>query len=506
MLFGTDGIRGRVTDSPENDEDAVSQLIEDRTLSPRLLRLVGEALSRTVELGSNVIIGWDNRPRNSELVAALTAGLHLGGCKVTHGGICATPGLHNAIFETNSALGCMITASHNPVSDSGIKVFDSDGFKTYPDLEERISELVTQLAAEDREVDHSHMLSLESPDAEFDADSAHQELLKIRLGELSESFAQPVHGKLLIDSSKGAAGNWLAGFLCELGIDAEEICGDAIALNENCGAGEFNPTDSWTWEEAAMDDHLLIKSLERCEAGKIVAAALDGDGDRCLLIESTTDGVKVVDGDEMADHILRSAKGEWILASSIESDLALASSLKRLTAKVEFTQTAVGDRWLAHALQSSNKEKLGVEDSGHLVMSAPNPNGGRCLVGDGAASLLAVLCAMSCKNRTEAFARGFKRRVSISPSNRSKWTGENELADTIENIAARNLGDMKRGGLVGESNLMLLENGEISIGVRNSGTQAKTNISIRVVPEIDYSPALKTVEEIHEILKKELQD
>ena len=203
MLFGTDGIRGRVTDSPENDEDAVSQLIEDRTLSPRLLRLVGEALSRTVELGSNVIIGWDNRPRNSELVAALTAGLHLGGCKVTHGGICATPGLHNAIFETNSALGCMITASHNPVSDSGIKVFDSDGFKTYPDLEERISELVTQLAAEDREVDHSHMLSLESPDAEFDADSAHQELLKIRLGELSESFAQPVHGKLLIDSSKG---------------------------------------------------------------------------------------------------------------------------------------------------------------------------------------------------------------------------------------------------------------------------------------------------------------
>ena len=65
---------------------------------------------------------------------------------------------------------------------------------------------------------------------------------------------------------------------------------------------------------------------------------------------------------------------------------------------------------------------------------------------------------------------------------------------------------MKRSGLVGESNLMLLENDEISIGVRNSGTQAKTNISLRVVPEVDYSPALKTVEEIHEILKKELQD
>ena len=506
MLFGTDGIRGRVTDSPESDEDAVSQLIEDRTLSPRLLRLVGEALSRTVELGSNVIIGWDNRPRNSELVAALTAGLHLGGCKVTQGGICATPGLHNAIFETNSALGCMITASHNPVSDSGIKVFDSDGFKTYPEIEERISELVTQLAAEDREVDRSHMLSLEKPDAEFDADSAHQELLKIRLRELSESFAHPIQGKLMIDSSKGAAAKWLVDFLCEFGIIAEEISNEAVDLNENCGAGEFNPTDSWTWEEAAKDEHLLIKSLEKCEAGKIVAVALDGDGDRCLFIESTADGVRVVDGDEMADHILRSARGEWILASSIESDLALASSLQRLDAKVEFTQTAVGDRWLAHALKSSNKEKLGVEDSGHLVMSAPNPNGGRCLVGDGVASLLAVLCAMSCENRAEAFGRGFKKRISISPSNRSRWTGDNELADAIEDIANRSLGAMKRGGLVGEANLMLLENDEISIGVRNSGTQAKTNISLRVVPGVDYSAALNAVEEIHEVLKKVLQD
>ena len=93
MLFGTDGIRGEVADSPESDEEAISQLLDDRTISARLMRLVGEALSRAVEFGSNVIIGWDNRPRNSELVESLTVGLHLGGCKVIHGGICATPGL-----------------------------------------------------------------------------------------------------------------------------------------------------------------------------------------------------------------------------------------------------------------------------------------------------------------------------------------------------------------------------------------------------------------------------
>ena len=74
-------------------------------------------------------------------------------------------------------------------------------------------------------------------------------------------------------------------------------------MNENCGAGELKPTDSWTWDEAEKSEHIMIKSLEIKSAGQIIAAALDGDGDRCFLIESTEDGCKVVDGDEMADQI-----------------------------------------------------------------------------------------------------------------------------------------------------------------------------------------------------------
>ena len=135
MLFGTDGIRGEVVDSPTDDEEAISQLLEERKVSARLIRVLGEALTRVAGMDNTVIIGWDNRPRNSELVSALTVGLHLGGCKVIHAGLCATPGLHNSLFETKSSLGCMITASHNPVYDSGIKVFDSRGFKTSPELE-----------------------------------------------------------------------------------------------------------------------------------------------------------------------------------------------------------------------------------------------------------------------------------------------------------------------------------------------------------------------------------
>ena len=64
MLFGTDGIRGEVVDSPNNDEDAISYLVDERKISPRLMKLVGEALSRNAPVGSQVIIGWDDRPNN----------------------------------------------------------------------------------------------------------------------------------------------------------------------------------------------------------------------------------------------------------------------------------------------------------------------------------------------------------------------------------------------------------------------------------------------------------
>ena len=139
-------------------------------------------------------------------------------------------------------------------------------------------------------------------------------------------------------------------------------------------------------------------------------------------------------------------------------------------------------------------------------MSSPNPHGGRCLVGDGVASLLAVLCAMSCEDRSPAFTKGFKRRISVSPSNRSKWTGHNDLANTVEHIATKNLGEMKRSGLVGESNLMLLEKDGVSLGIRNSGTQAKTNVSLRVASGKDYFQSLEAMEQILATLREALSN
>ena len=120
--------------------------------------------------------------------------------------------------------------------------------------------------------------------------------------------------------------------------------------------------------------------------------------------------------------------------------------------------------------------------------------------------MLAVLCAMACENRAPAFAKGFKRRVSISPSDRSRWTGDNDLADTVEFIATKKMVEMKRSGLVGEANLMLLELDGVSLGIRNSGTQAKTNVSLRVASGKDYSNAMEAMEQIILTLREQLSD
>ncbi len=127
------------------------------------------------------------------------------------------------------------------------------------------------------------------------------------------------------------------------------------------------------------------------------------------------------------------------------------------------------------------------------------------LVGDGVASMLVVLCAMSCASRVRSFHRGFKNRISISPSNRSKWDGSNSLSDEVETIASDFLGEMNRSGLIGEPNLMLLEKDGISIGIRNSGTQSKTNVSLRVAAGIAHSTAVDAVAKISELLRDRLQ-
>jgi phosphoglucosamine mutase len=520
-LHGTDGIRGRFATFDGSDEAALLALVEKRVLSERSMRIIGEStglhLVDAVGESPLVILGWDRRDANPPLVDALESGLFAAGCRTLRIGEVPTPGLHHAVLASAADAGMMITASHNPATDSGAKLFDAGGFKSMPEVEDRISAIAWDL------VDGTLAAPQENggSEASIDGLKLYRSCLKQRFEVFESSFGLnfestdwtdliPSQG-LLLDCSGGAATEWLADGLSRRGLETTEVSSRLDPINENCGAGGLSPTDVWSISELLMNPqtHRLLWTLaQRLEsndgmapwqAGQIVAAALDGDGDRCLLIEATETGLAVVDGDRMCDEIMRAYLGNesqpWAMAASIESDLGLTADLARLgqhTAHI----TAVGDRWLSAALAPEGVLKgtalpasIGTEDSGHLVMPAPYP--GRAdhwsLVGDGGATLLGCLMARAALQDSDdagPFASGWKKRVSIQPSERSRWDGSNALADLVQTEAEAWCGfELSRIDVTGEPALLLLqgmdEGRPVSIAVRNSGTEAKTAISIR---------------------------
>ena len=537
-LFGTDGIRGKFVEPNPSEKSAIEALHQDRVICSTLMRLVGESLARVSDTmsgeGTTVVVGWDQRPCNEELVANLTLGLRIAGCSVIHIGICSTPLLHYSILQNNARLGCMITASHNPVSDSGVKVFDSHGYKTSPQLEDEISLIAEALAQEEREIDDIDRVNFSSADInlceqENWAQQQHSQWLSRRMEtwkDFGSTFShENIANPLVLDCSKGAPSTWFAQWLTEQGIHCKEVSQDAKAMNDGCGAGELSPTDSWTFDEAMNEPHLLLRNVQPAQAGTIVGAALDGDGDRCLIIEATKTGYKVVDGDAIADLLLKAAasnrpNSQWFLAASIESDLALLSN-PNSALEIITCETAVGDRWLSvelrkRGLVGKDMPKLfGVEDSGHVVLPSRHPNleDNWSLVGDGAATLTTYLLAKSCIGNNEMI-RGWKKRVSISNVDRTRWDGRNQLSDDVANIAfseLNNLGEIthwNRHGLDGEENLMLIEalldDRPLSLGVRNSGTQAKISISLRLGIGLDYSPMENILNEISNLLSLQM--
>lgn len=534
-FFGTDGIRGRTSLDQIEEDEAIRHIEERRTLTPAFMRLVGEALSYTQPdlpgTGNTVVIGWDRRPHNPALVTALTLGLRLTGCRVIHIGECATPTLHHAVLAFAARTGCMITASHNPVTDSGIKVFNAYGYKSSRVYEDEVSRTIRQLAEEDREVDQPDREVLKSPDeAHLSwAETTHPAWLQRRWNDFTACFGSwsgqatsVIAPNLLVDAANGFASTWLVDFLKQQGVACSKVVSPSGTLNEGCGAGDFSPTQTWTFEEAKTSTHAMLQQLEPAPPGQLVGVALDGDGDRCLFIESTEHGFAVLDGDAMGAMLLSASPTvAWSFAASIESDVGLFAHATGVNPGTTCVETAVGDRWLSFALRPEDGGWLqrqampaccGIEDSGHVVLPSPHPEkqGEWGLVGDGAATLCAVLLARS--NTDGAFLRGWKRRVSIANSRRARWHRESDLfattLDTVQTGMQRLGFDVRQRLIDGEKDLLLVHgtspDGVASFGVRNSGTQAKTSLSVRLSEGIDPTPYIHMLDEVYASLSAEL--
>jgi phosphoglucosamine mutase len=143
-LHGTDGIRGLITEDSDS-ENPIEKLILQREISPSLMQIIGFATGSVIieqKVGANppiVVIGWDRRSGNDKLVTALQAGLQEAGCVIQLVGELPTPGLHHCLLLLEADAGMMVTASHNPATDSGVKLFDKNGYKSMPQLEDLIS-------------------------------------------------------------------------------------------------------------------------------------------------------------------------------------------------------------------------------------------------------------------------------------------------------------------------------------------------------------------------------
>ena len=347
--FGTDGIRGRVGEYP---------ITADFML--KLGWAAGTVLTRHTKGKKRVLIGKDTRVSGYMFESALEAGLVAAGVDVDMLGPMPTPAIAYLTRTFRAAAGIVISASHNPIEDNGIKFFAADGYKLPDEVELEIEALMDEplITNSSHHLGKARRLS--------DATGRYIEFCK---GTLPAGF--DLTGlKVVIDCANGATYHAGPRVFKELGAKTIAMgnAPNGFNINEKCGSTHMDGL-----QQAVVD--------EQADFG----VAFDGDGDRVLFVDGNGE---VVDGDELiyiiAQH--RRAKGNCRgVAGTQMSNLGLELALKDLG--IPFERTKVGDRYVVEALKANSWE-LGGEASGHVLCSDLNSTG------DGIVAALQVVLAL----------------------------------------------------------------------------------------------------------------
>jgi phosphoglucosamine mutase len=354
QLFGTDGIRG----------------VANTELTPELVVGLGRALVRTLrEEGKDrpvVLVGRDPRASGEMLEAALVAGVTSAGGDVVGVGVMPTPGVAFLTAETASAdAGAMISASHNPVEDNGIKFFGPTGGKLTDAEEERIEELL-QWVADDRPVG-AHI-------GRFRRD---HELLVRYVEHLTAAADQTLSDlHVVVDCANGAASHVAPFVLRRLGAQVDVLNASPDGTNINDGCGSTHPD---VVAEAVV------------EAGADVGLSHDGDADRLIAADHTG---RLVDGDVIlgilaADQQQRS--GLDTVVTTVMTNLGFTRGMERLG--IEVVQTKVGDRYVREAMLAGG-HPLGGEQSGHIILTD------YATTGDGVLTAIRLLSVLARSGRS----------------------------------------------------------------------------------------------------------
>jgi phosphoglucosamine mutase len=342
-FFGTDGIRGRAGDPP---------------LDPATVQKIGRAIVRALGAATpRVLIGRDTRESGPAIEQHLAAGLAAEGAEVDSAGVIPTPAIAHLARQRSGMrrrgydLGVVISASHNPYEDNGIKVFGGAGRKFSTELEEKTEAEIERL--------DGPLLNARSV--------RQRDLAGAYLRHLSRSYAGPaLEGlHLAVDCANGATSFFARPLFEGLGARVTAINDQPDGRNINRGCGATSPE--------------CVADLAR-RVGADAGLAFDGDGDRCIMADATG---RVIDGDHVLFlaarhlHAARQLKGGAVVAT-IMSNVGLEVALGK--SGIPLVRTAVGDRNVLEEMERRGAN-LGGEQSGHVIFLDHEPTGDGLLTG-----------------------------------------------------------------------------------------------------------------------------
>ncbi len=349
--FGTDGVRGAVNTDPMTAEFAL-----------RLGRAAGHVLTKHLGHKPHILIGKDTRLSGYMIESALCAGLTAQGMNVLLVGPVPTPAVAYLTRSLRADAGVVLSASHNPAGDNGIKFFAADGFKLPDSVELEIEAVLDDLPP------LPPALEIGKADRVDDARGRYIEFLKASLPR-----GVRFNGlKVVVDSANGAAYDVAPHLFKELGCEVFSLFDQPTGynINQNCGS---------TYPQVMCD--------KVREVGADIGFALDGDADRLIACDASGE---IVDGDKviaiLAEHLLTQGqlKGGAVV-TTLMSNMGLANFLEQRG--VQMLRANVGDRYVLEMMRDMGCN-LGGEQSGHMILLDSNTTG------DGLMTALQLLCAM----------------------------------------------------------------------------------------------------------------
>jgi phosphoglucosamine mutase len=435
--FGTDGIRGKVGETP---------------ITPDFVLKLGWAAGKVLARhgSKKIIIGKDTRISGYMLESALEAGLAAAGLTAAFTGPMPTPAIAYLTRTFRAEAGIVISASHNPFDDNGIKFFSSEGTKLPDDVEEAI-----ELEME-KPITCVESAQLGRASRIVDAAGRYIEFCKGTFpSELNLNGL-----KIVVDCANGATYHIAPNVLRELGatVIAIGVQPDGMNINKECGATDLK----------LLQQRVLAEKAD-------IGLAYDGDGDRIMMIDHLGDKV---DGDQILYIIAREALRQGQLrggvVGTLMSNMGLELALKQLG--IPFTRAKVGDRYVLEKMQEKGW-RLGAENSGHVILLD------KTTTGDGIVASLQVLTAMVRNHMSlHDLCSGMKMLPQVLVNVR--FAGEHDplQSDAVKTVTA----DVEKA-LAGRGRVLLRKSGTeplIRVMVEGENEAQVTELANRIADQV----------------------